>query len=193
MDIHISRDGQRFGPYPIEDARQHLAAGQLLATDLAWHEGAPDWIPLGDLLNQSATPAVPPPPGEPAGAAAPAVSPEAAAAKKKKTMIVRIVLLVVLVLVAVGVGLEHLARSGFESAYKLVEQEMNSGKSDGPAALAKKLGREPDSTEQAGSNSKQVYEWAGTLNVYTLEVLFSGDEVEEMAPKKKSRFGGGEE
>jgi hypothetical protein len=46
MMIHISRDGEQFGPYTLEDANAFLAQGSLLATDQAWYEGAPDWMPL---------------------------------------------------------------------------------------------------------------------------------------------------
>ena len=49
MMIHISRDGQQFGPYTVEDAQTHLASGALLATDQAWYEGAPDWMPLDQV------------------------------------------------------------------------------------------------------------------------------------------------
>ena len=51
MMIHISRDGQQFGPYPIETARQMLAQGQLQPSDLAFQEGGQEWMPLGQLLG----------------------------------------------------------------------------------------------------------------------------------------------
>ncbi len=46
MQIHISRDGEQFGPYPLEQVNEYLAAGNLLPTDQAWYEGAPGWMPL---------------------------------------------------------------------------------------------------------------------------------------------------
>ena len=46
MMIHVSRDGEQFGPYTLEDANAYLAQGLLLPTDQAWYEGAPDWMPL---------------------------------------------------------------------------------------------------------------------------------------------------
>jgi len=46
MMIHISRDGEQFGPYSSEQVQEYLAAGQLLPTDLAWYEGASDWVPV---------------------------------------------------------------------------------------------------------------------------------------------------
>lgn len=39
MQIHISRDGQQYGPYPEEQARQMVAAGQLLVNHYAMGEG----------------------------------------------------------------------------------------------------------------------------------------------------------
>ena len=49
MMIHISRDGEQFGPYTLEDANSYLAQGSLLPTDQAWYEGAPDWMPLSQV------------------------------------------------------------------------------------------------------------------------------------------------
>ena len=46
MLIHVSRDGEQFGPYTLEDANAYLVQGSLLPTDQAWYEGAPDWMPL---------------------------------------------------------------------------------------------------------------------------------------------------
>ncbi len=50
MDIFISRDGQQYGPYSETDCRSHLASGQLLQDDLAWHEGLSEWKPLSAVL-----------------------------------------------------------------------------------------------------------------------------------------------
>ena len=46
MEIFIHRDGEQYGPYSEDDVRSHLADGALLASDLAWHEGAVEWKPL---------------------------------------------------------------------------------------------------------------------------------------------------
>ena len=51
MDIHITRKGEKHGPYPEASAREMLAAGQLLPTDMAWHAGADDWKPLSEVLG----------------------------------------------------------------------------------------------------------------------------------------------
>tara|TARA_Y100001934_G_scaffold270834_1_gene356363 strand:+ start:128 stop:1909 length:1782 start_codon:yes stop_codon:yes gene_type:complete len=50
MNIHISRDGQQFGPYTLEDAQAHLASGSLLPHDLAWVDGATEWRPLSEVV-----------------------------------------------------------------------------------------------------------------------------------------------
>ncbi|OUU08966.1 MAG: hypothetical protein CBC00_06985 [Verrucomicrobia bacterium TMED40] len=53
MNLYVSRDGQTFGPYSKDQARQFLEAGQLLATDHALLEGSAEWSTLGHLLNQA--------------------------------------------------------------------------------------------------------------------------------------------
>ncbi len=49
MQIYITRDGQRLGPYSVEDINAQLAAGTVSATDLAWYEGVASWIPLSSV------------------------------------------------------------------------------------------------------------------------------------------------
>lgn len=51
MNLYLSRDGQNFGPYTADQARQYLAAGQFLASDYALFEGQTEWKPLGELLG----------------------------------------------------------------------------------------------------------------------------------------------
>ena len=57
MQIHIDRQGQRFGPYSLEEVNQYLAAGNVLPTDIAWQDGMVDWVPV------TAIPGVMVPPG----------------------------------------------------------------------------------------------------------------------------------
>jgi hypothetical protein len=59
MEIHIARDGEQFGPFPPDEVRRQLAVGTLLPTDLAWAEGAIDWVPLGSLAMLAPTPESP--------------------------------------------------------------------------------------------------------------------------------------
>lgn len=66
MNIYVSRNGQTFGPYPSEQAKQYFDAGQLLASDYALVEGTSEWKNLPDLLSTlTASPAavIPPKPG----------------------------------------------------------------------------------------------------------------------------------
>jgi len=65
MDIHITRKGEQHGPYPEANAREMLAAGKLLPTDLAWHAGADGWKPLSEVLGAATQPPATPPPSPP--------------------------------------------------------------------------------------------------------------------------------
>jgi hypothetical protein len=66
MNIHVTRGEESSGPYSLEQVQSYLADGLLLPTDLAWHEGLENWIPLSELVGQSALPEpVPPPPSTP--------------------------------------------------------------------------------------------------------------------------------
>jgi hypothetical protein len=44
--IHISKDGQQFGPYSVEQINEMLAQQQVALTDNAWMEGMQGWAPL---------------------------------------------------------------------------------------------------------------------------------------------------
>jgi hypothetical protein len=72
MDIHITRKGEKHGPYPEATARQFLEEGKLLPTDLAWHAGADGWKPLSEVLGAATQPpATPPPAPQPPGGGIP--------------------------------------------------------------------------------------------------------------------------
>ena len=74
-NIHITRKGEQFGPYSEDVAKQLLAEGKLLASDLAWYLEAEGWKPLAEVLreeenrDESTPPPLPtessPPPEEP--------------------------------------------------------------------------------------------------------------------------------
>ena len=49
MEIFISRDGQKLGPYPIEQVRKLLDQGILQANDLAYHKRLNNWVMLSEL------------------------------------------------------------------------------------------------------------------------------------------------
>ena len=63
MNIFVSRDGQTFGPYSLELAKQYLKAGQLLPSDFAVMEGQAEWKSLTEILGvQTPAPAPQPAP-----------------------------------------------------------------------------------------------------------------------------------
>lgn len=86
MQIHIHKDGKNYGPYPLEQARQYLKAGNFTGNDLACHDGA-NWIKLSQV------PGINP---EPATATKSAV--QAKPKKKKKIRKVRLVVVSLCVL-----------------------------------------------------------------------------------------------
>jgi GYF domain 2 len=61
MPYQISRGGQMYGPYTLEDLQRYLASGNVLPTDLAKSEEMTDWVPVSQILG-----------GGPAAASAPA-------------------------------------------------------------------------------------------------------------------------
>ena len=87
-NISITRQGQQFGPYPEDVARQFLAEGKLKASDLAWHPGADGWKPLSEVVSAPQSESSPPPPPTPA-AAPPEASPQAEPPPDTKVHITR--------------------------------------------------------------------------------------------------------
>ena len=63
--VYIARDGQPTGPFSINQLRTMIAQGSLSVSDLAWHEGAIDWMPVAQLLPGESTGSPPPPPALP--------------------------------------------------------------------------------------------------------------------------------
>jgi hypothetical protein len=59
MNITVTRNGQQFGPYTLEQTNAYLVSGQLSHADLALQEGASQWTPLSTILGIAAPP--PPP------------------------------------------------------------------------------------------------------------------------------------
>ena len=53
MLYHISRNGQNYGPYTLEDLQRYVASGNVLLTDLAKSEEMSDWVPLAQVLGTS--------------------------------------------------------------------------------------------------------------------------------------------
>ena len=70
MQIHVDRGGERFGPYSLEEVNRYLADGTLMPSDIGWHEGATDWVPLTQIAGVKAGGGSPSSPGPPAPTAA---------------------------------------------------------------------------------------------------------------------------
>lgn len=46
----VSREGgEPFGPYAVTQLRDYIAQGNVLSTDNLWYQGAPGWVPAGQL------------------------------------------------------------------------------------------------------------------------------------------------
>jgi hypothetical protein len=53
--IMISRDGQQFGPYSLQEARGYFLSGNIVPTDLAWDAQASIWIPIAEIPGITTT------------------------------------------------------------------------------------------------------------------------------------------
>jgi len=54
MLYHVSRNGQNYGPYTLEDLRKYVASGNITPTDMAKSDDMPDWVPVSQILGMSA-------------------------------------------------------------------------------------------------------------------------------------------
>ncbi|MEO6805275.1 MAG: DUF4339 domain-containing protein [Edaphobacter sp.] len=66
MTYQVSRNGQMYGPYTLEDLRRYVASGNVLPTDMAKSEDMPDWLPVAQILGTPGTTAPTPPYAAPA-------------------------------------------------------------------------------------------------------------------------------
>lgn len=51
MDLYLGRDGKQSGPFSEAQVRDMLGAGEATLSDLCWHEGLAEWVPLGRVLG----------------------------------------------------------------------------------------------------------------------------------------------
>jgi GYF domain 2 len=51
MLYHVSRNGQTYGPYTLDDLKKYVASGNVLPTDLARSEEMGEWLPVGQILG----------------------------------------------------------------------------------------------------------------------------------------------
>jgi hypothetical protein len=51
MTYQVSRNGQIYGPYTLEDLQRYVSSGNVLPTDMAKGEDTPDWAPVSQVLG----------------------------------------------------------------------------------------------------------------------------------------------
>lgn len=56
MRIMLARDGQKYGPFTIDQVNTMLAAGKAALDDLAWVENTPEWVALATVPGVLRTP-----------------------------------------------------------------------------------------------------------------------------------------
>jgi hypothetical protein len=55
MTYQVSRNGQMYGPYTLEDLQRYVASGNILPTDMAKSEDMPEWLPVAQILGAVGT------------------------------------------------------------------------------------------------------------------------------------------
>jgi hypothetical protein len=68
MTYQVSRNGQMYGPYTLEDLQRYVASGNILPTDMAKSEEMPDWLPVAQIIGVPGTAGI----GNPAAIPTPA-------------------------------------------------------------------------------------------------------------------------
>lgn len=60
--VFIYTQNQQSGPFTVQDVRSMLLSGRVSLSDLAWYEGAPDWVSISSLpeIAKSLPPPMPP-------------------------------------------------------------------------------------------------------------------------------------
>jgi hypothetical protein len=67
MPYLVSKDGQQFGPFELDELSRYVQEGSILFTDHCWHEGWDQWFPIHSVVSVP----VPLPVSRPAVAASP--------------------------------------------------------------------------------------------------------------------------
>ncbi len=56
MPYTVTRNGQTYGPYTLEDLQRYVASGNILPSDMAKSDDAPDWLPVSQILGTASAP-----------------------------------------------------------------------------------------------------------------------------------------
>ncbi len=60
MLYQVSRNGQMYGPYTLDDLGRYVASGNVLATDMAKSDAMPEWLPVSQILGTGVAEPAPP-------------------------------------------------------------------------------------------------------------------------------------
>lgn len=66
--MHVSQNGQQFGPYKVSDIKNYISSGNINSSALVWTNGMSEWTPIANypafsnLFGGSVPPPPPPPP-----------------------------------------------------------------------------------------------------------------------------------
>jgi hypothetical protein len=61
MLYQVSRNGQMYGPYTMDELTRYVGTGNVQLTDLAKAEDSAEWIPVSQLIGAAGAPPVEPP------------------------------------------------------------------------------------------------------------------------------------
>ncbi|WP_227430107.1 RDD family protein [Psychrobacter sp. I-STPA6b] len=53
MQIYLARNNVQAGPYSLEQLNNMLASGEVVLSDLMWHEGMENWQRVGTMTNET--------------------------------------------------------------------------------------------------------------------------------------------
>jgi len=108
MEIYITRDGERYGPYSLTEVQADIDAGNIRPSDLAWHEGATGWIEVwqvdGITIPKRRVPPPPPP------SASPVYNPNPPPKSSGGELVILILLTVLLPIVGLIVGIIRISK-----------------------------------------------------------------------------------
>ena len=63
MQYRVTRNGQAYGPYTLEDLQRYVTSGNVLLSDVAKTDDMPDWLPVSQILGVAPpAPSYPPTP-----------------------------------------------------------------------------------------------------------------------------------
>jgi GYF domain 2 len=72
MPYTVTRNGQTYGPYTLEDLQRYVASGNILPSDMAKSDEMPEWVPVAQLIGTPVSiPPTTPTYAQPTGAAYP--------------------------------------------------------------------------------------------------------------------------